>query len=122
MIENGYFYDKKGREFRTINSVFIFVSENKRIDNIGFISGSKTLESNMKCDLELGSKESILKSNPYIDSFKYKGFDISFNEDDFKSHQTCFKKAFLEIIRKYNHGKYFIRFNPDTLKIEVLNH
>ena len=58
----------------------------------------------------------------YIDSFKYKGFDISFNEDDFKSHQTCFKKAFLEIIRKYNHGKYFLRFNPDTLKIEVLNH
>lgn len=122
MIENGYFYDKKGREFRTINSVFIFVNENKRIDNIGFISGSKTLESNMKCDLELGSKASILKSNPYIDSFKYKGFDISFNEDDFKSHQTCFKKAFLEIIRKYNHGKYFLRFNPDTLKIEVLNH
>ncbi len=122
MIETGCFYDKKGREFKTINSVFLFVNNAKKTESIGFIKSSKVDEINIKCDLNLDSKRKIEKKNPYIDSFKFRGFDISFNEEDFSLHQTSFKKVFLEIIRKYNHGKYFLRFNQDTKKIEVVNH
>lgn len=121
LIRNGRFFDKKGREFKTINSVFIFVGDNSKTQKIGFISNeAKNKESDL-FDLVLGEKNKYTAINPYIDSFKYRGFDVSFDEDDFSLHSNSYKKVFLELIRKYNKGKYFLMYNTSTKEIEILN-
>ena len=72
-------------------------------------------------DLVLGEKQQHDAINPYIDSFKFRGFDISFDEEDFKVNPTSYKRKFLELIRQYNKGEYFLMYNKSTKEIEIIN-
>ena len=121
LVKNGSFYDKKGREFKTNNSVFVFVDSSVKNQRIGFINDEIYNKKNEMFDLFLEEKQHYEAINPYIDSFKFRGFDISFNEDDFKVHSNSYKKKFLELIRKYNKGKYFLMYNNLTEEIEIIN-
>ena len=122
LIKNGVFYDKKGREFRTNNSVFIVVEDEKKKETMGFIPVEVKSKSEISFDLKLNDKNHFKFVNPYIDSLKYKGFDISFNEEEFHKHQLPYKKGFLELLKKYNKGKYFLSYNTKTEEIEIINH
>ena len=121
LVKNGRFYDKKGREFKTNNSVFIFVDSSIKSQKIGFITNVIDNSKNEMFDLILGEKQHYEAINPYIDSFSFRGFDISFNEDDFNMRPNSYKKKFLELIKKYNKGKYFLSYNNLTEEIEIIN-
>lgn len=121
LINNGKFYDRKGREFKTTNTVFIFVNESIKNKGIGFLPSSSKKEENITFDLTFYSKKTTNEINPYVDSFKYRGFDISFSEEDFLLNTSSYKKAFLELIRKYSKGKYFLFYNNKTNEIEIVN-
>lgn len=122
LIKNGVFYDKKGREFKTNNSVFIVVEDYKKKESMGFIPVEIKSNNEISYDLKLSQKNQFKFINPYIDSFKYKGFDISFNEEEFSLHQHHYKKGFLELLKKYSKGKYFLSYNNNTDEIEIINH
>lgn len=120
LVSNGKFFDRKGREFKTLNTVFIFINKEQKQSNIGFVNSSKTKE-NVLCDITLDNIKSATSINPYIDLFKYKGFDISFDEDDFNLNQTLFKKSLLNLVKKYSKGKYFLFYNNQTDEIEIIS-
>ena len=122
LIKNGVFYDKKGREFKTNNTVFIVVDENKKKESMGFISVETKNKNEIEFDLNLSDKSHFKSVNPYIDSFKYKGFDISFNEEEFSRYEIPYKKGFLELLKKYKKGRYFLTYNTKTDEIEIINH
>ena len=121
LVKNGRFFDKKGREFKTANSVFVFVDSSIKTQKIGFISSDIIDSKNDLFDLVLGEKQQHDAINPYIDSFKFRGFDISFDEEDFKVNPTSYKRKFLELIRQYNKGEYFLMYNKSTKEIEIIN-
>ena len=120
IINNGVFFDRKGREFKTNNTIFVFINQERSENSFGFISKTKK-QSTLSFDLTLNSKKNTNDINPYVDSFKYRGYDISFDESDFHQNSSHYKKALLELIRKYNKGKYFLFFNSEKGKIEILN-
>lgn len=121
VLSNGVFYDKKGREYNTKNSVFIFTDLENKMANIGFVKSDKKEQATLQFDLLLDGYEEEVMYNPYIDSFKFKGFDVSFNEEDFSKDPSSYKKVFLELIRKNKKGKYFLNFNAKTKEIEIIN-
>lgn len=121
LINNGYFYDKKGRSFKTNNAVFIFVGDEKSNETIGFIKNHTTKEDVIKFDFIINGKQQPQKEDNYLDLFKLRGFDISFSEEDYSKNPLSYKKVFLELVRKYNKGKYFLMYNDKTKKIEILN-
>ena len=121
LVKNGSFYDKKGREFKTNNSVFVFVDSSIKTQKIGFVTEELSDYTNELFDLILEEKQHYEAINPYVDSFKFRGFDISFDEEDFKVHSISYKKKFLELIRKYNKGKYFLMYNNLTKEIDIIN-
>jgi hypothetical protein len=84
------------------------------------VNSSKTKE-NLLCDISLDNIKSATSINPYIDLFKYKGFDISFDEDDFNLNPTLFKKSLLNLVKKYSKGKYFLFYNNQTDEIEIIS-
>ena len=118
LIRNGLFFDRKGREFKTTNSLFLFVGKEATETSIGFINTAKK-QSNDMFDLVIEDKKIINEVNPYVESFKYRGFDIAFDEEDFHKNSTSYKKALLEILKTYNKGKYFLFYNNSTNKIEI---
>ena len=120
LINNGKFFDRKGREFKTLNSVFIFINKESICSGLGFISKEKTMKI-LPFDITLDNKKQLNDVNPYIDLFKYKGFDISFDENDFKENPTSYKKALLDLVRKHSKGKYFLFYNSKTAKIEIVS-
>lgn len=120
LIKNGLFFDRKGREFKTANSLFLFVGKDYTESSIGFISTVKK-QTNDMFDLVIEDKKTLNEVNPYVESFKYRGFDISFDEEDFHKNSTSYKKALLEILKTYNKGKYFLFYNNKTNKIEISN-
>ena len=120
IINNGAFFDRKGREFKTNNTIFVFINQEHFENSFGFISKAKK-QSTLSFDLTLDNKKKVNDINPYVDSFKYRGYDISFDEGDFHQNSSHYKKALLELIRKYNKGKYFLFFNSEKGKIEILN-
>ena len=120
MIKHGFFYDKKGREFYTKNTIFIFVGKQNLKKDIGFVvDGEPKLKPFMECDITLSNKKTYKQINTYIDSFRFKGFDVSFNEEEFDKHQDSFKKGFIDLVRSYKKGKYFLFYNSKTNKIEI---
>ena len=121
LVKNGRFFDKKGREFKTNNSVFVFVDCTIKKQKIGFVTNKSEDSDSELYDLILGEKQHCEAINPYIDSFKFRGFDIGFDEDDFANHSDSYKKKFLELIRKYNKGKYFLMYNNLTNEIDIVN-
>ena len=120
LIKNGLFFDRKGREFKTANSLFLFVGKDYTESSIGFVSTVKK-QTNDMFDLVIEDKKTLNEVNPYVESFKYRGFDISFDEEDFHKNSTSYKKALLEILKSYNKGKYFLFYNNKTNKIEISN-
>jgi ATP-dependent Clp protease ATP-binding subunit ClpA len=60
IISKGVFTDKKGREFKTNNTVFIFTNSNIKNDSIGFISTIKKNKFEIKCDLTLEPKNNLV--------------------------------------------------------------
>ena len=121
LVKNGRFFDKKGREFKTNNSVFVFVDSDIKKQKIGFVTNEIGDSVNDLYDLILGEKQHCEAINPYIDSFKIRGFDIGFDEEDFAIHSNSYKKKFLELIRKYNKGKYFLMYNNETKEIDIIH-
>lgn len=121
MISKGSFYDKKGREFKTHNSVFIFLDESNN-KNIGFIEKNDKRGKEIEFDLVLSNKLSIQKINPYIDIFKYRGIDLSFDQDDFSLNPLSYKKIFLDLVKNHKRGKFLLTFNDKTQEIEIINH
>ena len=120
MKDKGVFYDKKGREFLTYNTVLVFVTENKDDHKIGFLNNNIKVNEGVICDLYLTNKNDFVFSNPYISSFKYKGFDLSFDENEFSHHILDYKKSFFELLKKYEKGKYVLKYNDFTKKIDIL--
>ena len=88
---------------------------------IGFITNGINNHKSEMFDLVLGEKQHYEAINPYVNSFKFRGFDISFNEEDFNIHPNSYKKKFLELIRKYSNGKYLLEYNDLTKEIEIIN-
>ena len=120
MIKNGVFFDRKGREFKTTNSLFLFIDKEQVESQIGFINHVKK-QNNEMFDLVIENAKDTSEINPYIESFKYRGFDISFDEEDFHKNETSYKKALLELLKTYNKGKYFLFYNDKTNKTEITN-
>lgn len=120
MKDKGVFYDKKGREFLTYNTVLVFVTEKKDDYKIGFLNNNIKANESVSCDLYLTNKNDFVFSNPYISSFKYKGFDLSFDENEFSHHILDYKKSFFELLKKYEKGKYVLKYNDFTKKIDIL--
>lgn len=121
MKERGFFYDKKGREFKTNNTVFIFVLEDIKNEKIGFIKNEFTTKDyNFNTVLFLLNKKEFVVSNPYISSLKYQGYDLSFKQEEFDKYSFDYKKKFLEILLNYEKGKYLLEYDEQTKKIEIL--
>lgn len=120
MQEKGFFYDKKGREYKTNNTVFLFVSNVVKDNNIGFIYKENIKKDSLKCDLNLENKKNFISSNPYISSLKLKGFDLSFDQEEFLKHKHGFKKSFISLLNGYEKGKYSLKFNSETEEIDIL--
>ena len=57
--------------------------------------------------------------NPYIEIFKNKGFEISFDEDDFSKYPLEYKKKMLTILQDKKRGKYYLKYLSSTNEIEV---
>lgn len=121
MLTTGAFFDKKGREYNTKNTVFIFMGTENTVSNIGFIKTNVTNKNKLAFDLVLDGKIINKEKNPYIDSLKFKGFDLSFSEEEFSKNPLSFKKTFLNLIRKYEKGKYALSYNTKTNEIEIIN-
>ena len=60
IISKGVLTDKKGREFKTNNTVFIFTNSNVKNDSIGFITSVKKNKFEIKCDLTLEPKNNLV--------------------------------------------------------------
>lgn len=121
LISKGSFFDRKGREFKTHNTVFVFVDSMHISQSIGFISKEKKNETEIEFDLVLHNKKTSDKCNPYIDSFKFKGFDLTFNHDDFLTNPLSYKRVFLDLMKNHKKGKYLLSYNPKTQEIEIIN-
>jgi len=118
-IEKGFFYDKKGREFKTNNSIFIFTNSNNKETSLGFINQKTSEKAKIQYDLIIDSKKEVKKVNPYIEIFKNKGFEISFDEDDFSKYPLEYKKKMLTILQDKKRGKYYLKYLSSTNEIEV---
>ena len=116
---NGKFFDRKGREFKTLNTVFIFINKETYFSSLGFTNEMKKKE-NMLYDLTLDNIKVVDEVNPYVELFKYKGFDISFDEVDFNQNPIKYKKALLNLVKKHNKGKYFLFYNTKSEEIEII--
>lgn len=119
ILLKGFFNDKKGREFKTNNTVFIFINNNKKNENIGFINNVKKNAFEIKCDLSLHPKNKFITNNPYIDCLKYKGYDIKIDDNDFTNHLLDYKKVFLDILKEYKNGEYELKYNHSSNKIDI---
>lgn len=119
MKEKGFFYDKKGREFKTNNTVFIFVSSNNVDKNVGFIEKKNIKNTAIQCDLKLENKHNFIATNPYISSLKLKGFDLHFEQEEFLKYKDYFKKSFVYLLNDYEKGKYSLKFNEKTKEIDI---
>ena len=119
LVGNGKFFDRKGREFKTLNTVFIFINKETYFSSLGFTNEIKKKE-NMLYDLTLDNIKVVDEVNPYVELFKYKGFDISFDEVDFNQNPIKYKKALLNLVKKHNKGKYFLFYNTKSEEIEII--
>ena len=117
--DKGFFFDKKGREFKTNNTVFVFVGDEEKTSKIGFLNSNLETKKSLECDLYLGNKEIVISNNPYKSSLKYKGFDLSFDEEEFFKYSTDYKRSFLELLLKYEKGKYRLKYDENNKKIEI---
>lgn len=120
MINKGSFYDKKCREFKTNNSVFIFIDDFK-YNSIGFIKNEFNKSKIINFDLALCNKSNSFKSNKYVDCFKYRGIDLSFEESDFSLNPIAYKKVFLDLIKNDKKGRFLLTFNNVTKEIDIIN-
>ena len=119
MKEKGFFFDKKGREYKTNNTVFLFVESLINESNIGFISKTLNKKDVLCCDLKLENKIDVITNNPYISSLKLKGFDLTFEQEEFLKYKNNFKKSFVSLLNEYEKGKYLLKFNEKTKEIDI---
>lgn len=119
MKDKGFFFDKKGREYKTINTVFIFVNNDVAENNIGFIKQDLKRKDAMSYNIKLSNKVDYVDTNPYLLTLKQKGFELAFEPEEFLKYKNNFKKSFLSLLNKYEKGKYALKFNEETKEIDI---
>ena len=119
LIENGYFYDKKGREFKTINTVFVTVEKEIISKSIGFISSVRSVRENY--DLVLNDICTNVVIDPYVKEFSFLGYEINYDKRLFEENKTSFKRCFIKILKEYKKGKYDLVFNNLSKEIEIIH-
>ena len=113
------FCDKKGREFTTNNTVFVFVKDEDKRKGIGFLQTETADKESVKCDVVIHEEKQVQVSNKYVDSFKYKGFDLYYDEIEFKNYESVYKECFFKLLKNYNEGKYSLKYNLKTNKVDI---
>ena len=119
MKDKGFFFDKKGREYKTTNTVFIFIENEVLENNIGFIKQDIKRKDNINYDISLSNKVDYVVTNPYLLSLKQKGFELMFEQEEFLKYKNNFKKSFMSLLNKYEKGKYSLKFNEETKEIDI---
>lgn len=119
--EKGFFYDKKGREYKTNNTVFLFAQKSLDESSIGFIKQNSKRKNIIDCDLYLSNIiDDLICDNPYISTLKLKGFELFFDYDDFSKYKSDFKKSFVVLLNEYERGKYQLEYDNNEKKIQIV--
>ena len=61
----------------------------------------------------------VSKNNKIVESFKTRGYDLIFSNDEFLAHEIDFKKSFVSLVTNYDVGSYKLEFNEETNKVEI---
>ena len=99
ILNDGVFYDKKGRKVSLHNSIICFICEDSSF-SIGFSSNKK--DYNIPIELYLNIKEA--EENPYQMMLKSRGYDV-----DIKMDNPIY--AIYELLKKHPPGRYQILEN-----------
>ena len=118
---SGLFCDKKGNEYKTNNTVFVFLDYKEQESHLGFIEGISNSNSNIEFDLKINQKHSIESTNEFVNQLKYKGYDLSFDDRDFKENEKEYKTTFLELVRHYQKGRYLLRYDKTIKKVKIIS-
>ena len=121
MIDTGNFCDKKGVDYKTNNTVFLFLEYEDKNGSIGFFNQEKNIKSDISFDLQLNQKHTPYHDNLYVNQLKYKGYDLSFEESDFKENEKEYKRTFLELVRNYEKGKYSLKYDKSGKKVKIIS-
>lgn len=120
MIENSSFSDKKGIEYKTNNTVFLFIDRVDLNSSIGFINQDKHDKNEIEFDLYLKEKTLSDYDDLYLEKLRIKGYDLEVDELDFKENKEWYKKTFIDLLRKHKKGRYSLEYDKESKNIKII--
>ncbi len=117
VVEKGFFYDKKGNLINCKNLILIFKEQEFHENSVGFIE-RKEIEKVSRQYTIINEKQ-FIKTNKEIEFMKTKGYNISYDNEDFDKFKELYLKSFMLLINNYKKGNYNLNRTDDKILITL---